>query len=489
MYSLSILPDELDTIHTIWHLLNGTKHIPNEGFSGVRYLAMITVPFKLLDTVVQYNQTQFSDSINRTQKTGRDKIISRHVTLDQLFERSEARTPMESPLLMVSVSESATLDEDKNPVHHLIAMRLDLSRLPEYLITVNPNNMTNRINKVLRLVNRCKELISLQVIYSADKFSYSLDRSIESTDTLQINIPILGKKLQRVAVTSKDVVDNLPMVTAHLRFTGIFPQLHHLVLDPFPPVSNANKNTSLRLMNSLKYVYISFRGIDVNLDQTTLTNFVRVLANQGSCQFLEIEAYQGRLPSELGQITTLVGLKVRGIDIELSNDLFDIKNLLYLHIEGCINKTVPHGLQELSNLQVLLLRNGRLREFPVLSKLRNLRILSVRDNLLQSMPVDLIKNLALHKSSIELSGNLLTSIPMAYLEVFEEIDIRNNKLTPSFLASISTKYGAVGALKNRDLTSSAFHLSRILIHPSDNEASFWDLNLPDMFRYYQLQSN
>jgi small GTP-binding protein len=122
------------------------------------------------------------------------------------------------------------------------------------------------------------------------------------------------------------------------------------------------------------------------------------------------------LPSEIGTLTNLASLEIRGNDlVHLPTEITDLTNLTQLTLRSTKVTSLPAGISDLTNLTDLSLDNNRLTKVPEeICDLKNLTKLRLHANKIRRFPANLKKLVKLKLLSIGANplSNLLHSISL-----------------------------------------------------------------------------
>ncbi len=144
---------------------------------------------------------------------------------------------------------------------------------------------------------------------------------------------------------------------------------------------------------------------------------------------LDLSEYEiTELPPEIGRLTSLQGLILRGLT-KIPREIAQLRNLTRLYLSSNELSELPKEIAQLRNLDILDLSSNELREFPKeITQLRNLTRLYLNSNGLRELPREIsqLRNLSI----LYLSSNELKELPMeiSQLRNLSILCLSSNKL-------------------------------------------------------------
>ena len=150
----------------------------------------------------------------------------------------------------------------------------------------------------------------------------------------------------------------------------------------------------------------------------------------------------GAVPAEIGQLTSLTELHLRGNQLtSLPVEVRQLTSLMYLNLGGNQLTSVPVETWQLTSLEALYLHDNKLTTLPAdIGQLTSLMYLDLTDNQLMSVPSEIGQLTSLKQ--LGLYGNQLTSVPaeIGQLTSLEELYVGWNQLTsvPSEIGQLTS---------------------------------------------------
>jgi Leucine-rich repeat (LRR) protein len=194
----------------------------------------------------------------------------------------------------------------------------------------------------------------------------------------------------------------------------------------------------------------------------SLTNLPAEIGNLSQLENLSLRLYNmTQVLPEIGKLIRLRSLKIEGSDwlsknklLSLPKEIGQLTALTYLSLRGNELRTLPPEIGNLVNLEEIDLQNCSLDALPgEMAKLANLKILNLKRNNLQTLPDEFGHLKKLYRLNAE--ENKLASLPPQFgeLSALAHLSLEENKLTglpPGFgnLASLAALNLKNNPLKN-----------------------------------------
>jgi leucine-rich repeat protein SHOC2 len=178
---------------------------------------------------------------------------------------------------------------------------------------------------------------------------------------------------------------------------------------------------------------------------------------------IDVKGKLGEVPEELGQLTALTKLNLRGNQLtSVPAELGRLTALTKLHLNNNKLTSVPAELGRLTALKGLALSGNQLTSVPAeLGRLTALTQLALHENQLTSVPTELGQLTTL--TQLNLRGNQLTSVPaeLGRLTALTALNLQGNQLTsvPAELGRLTALTGLY--LSRNQLTSVPAELGQL----------------------------
>jgi hypothetical protein len=157
----------------------------------------------------------------------------------------------------------------------------------------------------------------------------------------------------------------------------------------------------------------------------------------------------GAVPAEIGQLTSLRDLHLRGNQLtSLPEEIRQLTSLRMLSLDNNQLTRLPAGIGQLRSLEVLNLTHNQLASVPAeIGQLASLRQLSLSGSRLTRLPAEIGQLASL--TELRLYRNQLTSLPaeIGQLRSLTELRLGENKLT-----SVPAEIGQLAALRQLSLS-------------------------------------
>jgi internalin A len=174
------------------------------------------------------------------------------------------------------------------------------------------------------------------------------------------------------------------------------------------------------------------RGGELSLTWKGLTSLPPEIGQLTSLVTLRLEGNQlTGLPPEIGELTNLGALSLSGNRLtELPPEIGNLSLAARLWLDGNQLSALPSQIGQLTNLQVLSLDGNQLTALPPeIGRLTNLQVLSLNGNKLTTLPPEIGYLTNLQKLSLD--GNQLTALPpeIGRLTSLVDLHLDSNQLT------------------------------------------------------------